>query len=170
MNNRYSKKNPNAFTLIEVMVVMAIMAIMAAIAMISLGSGHIKKDLETNAREFVGVVREAQNYALTGKQAVVGTDPCRFRIDWGGSTYALTYWYKNAAGNCNQTFQMATYTLKNGVVFSNNNTNFLYFTLPHANSNFGAIKSATLTKRSNSHTVCIYEDGRMNDQPGISCP
>lgn len=165
------KKNLRAFTLIEVMVVVAIISIMAVIVIIPLGSGRIKRELEANAREFVGVVREAQNYALTGKQAVAGTDPCSFRVNWGGSNYTLTYWYKNVSGTCNQTFQMATYTLKNGVTFSN--TSNLYFTLPHADLTFGAPGpsiGATFIKQSSSHIACVYADGRISDQPGAICP
>jgi prepilin-type N-terminal cleavage/methylation domain-containing protein len=158
-----------AFTLIEVMVVVAIIGIMAGIVIIPLGNGRIERELEANAREFVGVVREAQNYALTGRQAVAGTDPCRFHMSWSGSNYTLTYWYKDAGGTCNQTSPMAAYTLKNGVVFGNSDT--LYFTLPHANLDFSTgSRGATLTKQSISHIACVYADGRISDQSGASCP
>lgn len=158
-----------AFTLIEVMIVVAIIGILSGIVIIPLGNGRIERELETNAREFVGVVREAQNYALTGKQAVAGTDPCRFFMSWSGSSYTLSYWYKDASGVCNQTFLMATYTLNNGVAFGSGDT--LYFTLPHANLDFSTgSRGATFTKQSINHIACVYADGRISDQTGASCP
>ncbi|NCQ06665.1 MAG: prepilin-type N-terminal cleavage/methylation domain-containing protein, partial [Candidatus Moranbacteria bacterium] len=56
-------------TLIELIVVMAILGIMASITTISFGSSRDKRAVETNARQFAAVVRLAQNYALSGKQA-----------------------------------------------------------------------------------------------------
>lgn len=164
-----SGKNSAGFTLIEVLIAMAIMGIMAGIIAVSLGNGRIERELEANAREFTGVVREAQNYALTGKQAIVGTDPCRFRISWSGSSYTLTYWFKDTGEVCNQNSVMATYTLKNGVVFSN--ADAFYFTLPHATLDFAAVsKEVILNKQSINHVVCVYATGRISDQLGIICP
>lgn len=162
-------KNSAGFTLIEVVIVMAIMSIMVVIVVVSFGNGRIERELETNAREFVGVVREAQNYALTGKQAIIGTEPCYFHISWSGSNYTLSYLFKDADHVCNQTFVMATYTLKNGVVFSN--ADAFSFSLPHAILDFAtASKEVILNKQSISRVVCVYATGRISDQLGVTCP
>jgi len=161
-----TKKNGAGFTLIEVMVVVALMGIMAALSIVSLESGRIERELEANAREFVGIVREAQNYALTGRQ-IGGNTACSFSVVWAASTYSFRY---TPSGNCAASpTPIASYALKNGVAFSN--TNALSFSLPHAALDFSTgNRSATFTKQSSSYVVCIYADGRISDQRGAACP
>lgn len=159
------KKNLRGFTFIEVIVVMAIIGIMAGIVAVSFKTGRVEKELETNAREFAGVVREAQNYALTGKQFKTDTSPCRFQVEWSESSYKLIYYYKDASGNCNQPLTMVTYPLKNGVTFGNSGN--LFFTVPHAD--FSGNTSATFSKSQNNYFVCISSDGRITDK-NTSCP
>lgn len=156
--------NVRGFTLIEVMVVMAIISIMAGIIISSLGSGRAERELETNAREFASVVREAQNYALTGRQFVANTDPCAFQVDWSGSSYTLKYRYLDASRNCTQTSDILSYTLKNGVVFDNSST--VQFNVPHAVNAISGSENATFEKSSTYHRVCMYEDGRVTDYAG----
>ena len=165
------QKNPRAFTLIEVMVVLAIIGIMTVLVVTSLGNGRVQRELETNAREFAAVVREAQNYALTGKQFVAGTTPCFFSVSGGGAGYTLTYGYKNVGtGACSETSPV-NYALKNGVTFSGA-VDTVPFTLPHATLDIVAgSKSATFIKSSTYHKVCVYADGRITDYAGNAvCP
>jgi len=162
--NAFSK-NGAGFTLVEVMVVVALMGIMAALSIVSLGSGRIERELEANAREFVAVVREAQNYALTGKQ-VEGNTACSFSVDWtaASSTYSVGY---TPSGNCGASpTSIASYALKNGVEFSNSGT--VSFDLPWAKTGGG---QANFSKSSSSKTysVCVGVDGKVSDQAG-SCP
>lgn len=176
--SKYKKKYPQAFTLIEVMVVVAIIGITTSIMLLSFSNAQIKRQLETNAREFVGALREAQNYALTGKQAVVGTKPCAFDVSWddsaGVSTYVLKYRYRdNVTSVCDQTFTMASHVLKNGVVFSSSGT--YSFDLPHANityngASFSGIQtSIDLRKQSFDHYVCVYSSGNILDSTDLWC-
>lgn len=155
-----------AFTLIEVMVVMAIISIMVGIIISSLGNGRTVRELETNAREFASVVREAQNYALTGRQFVANTDPCAFRVDWSGSGYTLKYRYLDASRNCTQTSDIFSYTLKNGVKFVSGST--VQFNVPHAVNAISGSENATFNKSSTTiyHRVCMYKDGRVTDYAG----
>jgi prepilin-type N-terminal cleavage/methylation domain-containing protein len=182
----HTKKNLRAFTLIEVLVVVAIMGIMTGVAVMSFGNGRTDKELETSAREFVAVAREVQNYALTGRQfSTTDTDACadgfRFRLRWNDNTtahndYHLRYRH-NVSGSCTGDI-VASYTLKNGVVFSGSASS-IFFTMPWANifNNSGtALELATpnyvtvtLTKSSRSHVVCIYADGRITNKAGASC-
>lgn len=163
-------RKPKGFTLIEVLIVVAIVAIASGILLAGSGNGRTNREVETAAREFAGVVREAQSYALSGKQVVADTIPCRSQVSWGGSSYTLTYWYKNGSGTCDQTSVLATYTLKKGVTFSNSSS--FYFTLPHAGLSFGSGNvSAGFSKQSSSHIVCVYGPaGRIIDRAGTTCP
>ncbi|MDP3957110.1 MAG: prepilin-type N-terminal cleavage/methylation domain-containing protein [bacterium] len=156
-------KNGAGFTLIEVMVVVAIMGIMAVLSIVSLGNGRIQRDLEANAREFAGVVREAQNYALTGKQTGGGA-VCAFSVTWtGSSTYELG---STASGDCGGSVtSLANYSLKNGVTLNNFGT--ISFALPWARTGGG---QANFSKGSDTYSVCISADGKISDQIGAVCP
>lgn len=155
----FLKKNLRAFTLIEVMVVMAIISVMSGMVIVSLTDSRVKRELETNAREFAGVVREAQNYALTGKQLIPDTTPTSYGIQWTDSAPNYSLLYNGVS--------FSNYTLKNGVTFSSGGN--LSFSLPHAN--FNGSTSVKFTKKAIYHTVCISSDGRTSDQPGdVICP
>lgn len=159
------KKNLRAFTLIEIMVVVAIVSIMTATVIVSLGSGRAKKELETNAHEFASVVREAQNYALTGKQAGGGT-VCTFSVTWTSpSTYSLGY---TASGNCAVApTSLVSYSLKNGVTFSNSGA--VSFRSPWAEVTTGGVQ-ANFSRSSNTRSVCVNAQGKISDQTGTTCP
>ncbi len=169
-----SGKNSAGFTLIEVMVVMAIISIMAGIIISSLGNGRTVRELETNAREFASVVREAQNYALTGKTITAsgipaGAVPCSFRVSWTGSDYSLIYIYKSSSSaDCNSpsTYSIVTFPFKNGVTVSSGGP--VDFRLPHAVVT--GFTNVNFSKSSLSYTVCISAEGRITDHASGTCP
>lgn len=154
------------FTLIELVIVMAIVGIMASVIMASLTDGRTKKSVETNAHEFASALREAQNYALSGKQ-IGGNDVCKFSLGWiDGSTYSLGY----IPGGCAAASptSIVNYSLKNGVTLNNFGT--IYFSVP-----FGVVSpSSTLqvifTKSSFTYFVCIYGNGKILETADSSCP
>ncbi|OGI21422.1 MAG: hypothetical protein A2808_00250 [Candidatus Moranbacteria bacterium RIFCSPHIGHO2_01_FULL_55_24] len=151
------------------MIIIIIIGVASGILLTGLGTGQAEREVEAASRELVGALREAQGYALTGRQIVANTDPCRFQVSWGGGTYSLTYWYKDSSGVCNQSSAIGTYTLKRGVAFSN--TSAFYFTLPHAGVSFGgASAGAIVSKAGITRTACTYADGRIQDVSGGSCP
>lgn len=162
-------KSFSGFTLIEIIVVVTIISILSVVLLLSFGDSRVKKELETNANEFAGVVREAQNYALTGKQAVSGTTPCRYQISWNGLSYSIIYWKIDTSGVCVSDSTLAQYSLKNGVVFSGSDS--FTFNLPYADLSFGSgTKTIIFTKQSLSHVVCVYGGGRTIDVAGATCP
>lgn len=158
----YTKRLPG-FTLVELVVTMAIIAILMSVAMSGIGSdAKTQREIETNAREFASVVREAQNYSLTGKQAnVTGTNTCSFQVSIiSSSQYTLN------AIDCSTSpvsREIAKYTLKNGVTLSGSP---ITFTLPRGVPT--SVGSVTFSKGTKTHSVCISAQGKIEDKS--SCP
>jgi prepilin-type N-terminal cleavage/methylation domain-containing protein len=186
------KATLKAFTLIEMMVVIAIIGIVSALMLVNLNNGRVQRDLETSAKEFVSMVREAQNDALTGKQIVGSTTPCAqaFRVYWsvgssadsgsaGTGTYRLDYYEKNNSGDCSYAGRVGPKTFNNGVVFTGPQTS-MAFGLPNADvydKNLAALSaqspnyiSVVLMKQPYTHVVCIYSSGAVTDRDGSTCP
>lgn len=168
--NTKTHQNTAAFTLIELLVVMAIIGITASIVLTDWSGGRKSQQLNNSAQEVGAVIREAQNYALTGYQGVAGSEPCYFQVSWSGSSYSLGYQYKDAGGACNQSVAgFHSYALKDGVTFSGASS--FNFSVPHAASSFGAGPQAIiLTKQGIFAVVCVYSNGRVENYTGNSCP
>lgn len=184
MMKKSSQQYQKAFTLIEVMAVIAIVTILSAILLVSSSGSRTAKEIENAGQEIEGAMRIAQNYALTGR-TVTGSGipataaPCYFMMSWSGGTgsYVLTYIYKNTSSDtCSSagpSSVIATYSLRNGVVFSSGGS--FYFSLPHANifDSAGAIatsKGVIAEKAGVRHTACIYAGGRIRHVSGSVCP
>ncbi|MBP9697673.1 MAG: prepilin-type N-terminal cleavage/methylation domain-containing protein, partial [Candidatus Moranbacteria bacterium] len=164
-----TSKTLKAFTLIEILIVIAIIMIMSAVILTNYSSSRSAEQLESAAREVEAAVREAQSYALTGYQGVVGTDPCRFEVRWSGSAYSVWYWYKNASDVCDQRLVLGSYAVRNGVTF-NSGSNF-YYTPPYATGSFSGTSLAIVLRQSSTyHTVCVYARGIVNNRVGQTCP
>ncbi len=168
------EKNKNtitqaAFTLIEVLVVLAILSVMSSVMLFDYSTGRVTQELEGTAREVASAFREAQNYALTGYQGVAGTNPCRFVVSWGTTSYTTTYWYKDGSGACTQSAILGSYTLGSGTAFAG--TGNFYFTLPHAAVSFAtASQPVVVSKAGTSYVVCTYQSGLINHFSGTTCP
>jgi prepilin-type N-terminal cleavage/methylation domain-containing protein len=154
------------FTLIEIVITVAIIGIASTVVLAGLGGGRAEREVEASAREFASVVREAQNYALTGRQLTSNTDPCRYQVGWSGSQYSLTYFYAPAGGSCAAPASPTptTYALKGGVAFSSAGS--AYYRPPHAANDISGSKLVVLTKNGSYHSVCLYGNGRVLDQAG----
>ena len=163
-------RNLKAATLVEVIVVMAVVSILAGVLIVSLRGGRVTKELEASAREFTSVVREAQNYALTGKQ-IAGNDTCSFSVEWtgGSSRYEMKY---AEAGNCgtSQSVPGTVYNLKQRVTFGGGSgSRSITFILPWAN--VSGTTTVSFQKSGSFHVVCISDrTGKISDQPGTICP
>lgn len=154
-------KNQRGYTLIELLIVIAIITIGTSVTVFMVGNARVVREVDAGARELSGILREAQNYALTGRQ-LAGGSPCRYQVRWtnGSGSYSLIYWYKDGSGNC--TRQSATaYTLPSGVTFRN--TSSASFLLPHASLEGGASVTARLGKGSTLRNVCVSTSGLVSD-------
>lgn len=168
MIQKIQKQFLSAFTLIEVLVVTALISIMSAILLVDFGSGRITQQLEGSARVVVSAVREAQNFALTGHQGVAGTDPCAYEVAWSGTTYTLTYEYKDGAGVCSQSQLLNTSTLADGISFLGASGN-VSFAPPHAVMTPATTATIVLSKAGSDHAVCVCSSGLINNTVGNSC-
>ncbi len=161
------------FTLVELMVVMAMTAIMISVTIVSLSGSRDRKAVEGEARKFAAVVREAQNYALTGKQFVSGRVTCSVGISDIGDldeAYDITYTYRNGA-DCSSYIStvFSTNQLSNGVHFSSDPIPFS-FAVPRGETGLGSTLRIEMSKESATYSVCIYRTGRVEDVSGVSCP
>ena len=144
-----------AVTLIELIITIAIIGIMTGVLLVSFGSSRTDKALETAARETAATIREAQNYALTGKGAGAGCNIYTF--SYGNGDDKNEYGIDNGGG-CSIN---ASYSLENGVVFQNSGS--FNFSAPH-----GAIgglgvspRIITLNKGGKNINVCVYSSGKV---------
>jgi len=131
--------------------------------LVSYTGSRTDKSLEIAAREVAATVREAQNYALTGRDAGesggVNCNDYIFTYTIGSAVYTI----KN---NCNINI---SYTLKNGVVFDNEGS--FSFSAPHGIVSIVSTETITLSKNSKKITVCVYSSGKiMETSIGESCP
>ena len=169
-NKHYIRRG---FTLLELLIVVIVIGIVSTIILTGTGSVRTEKQVDAAGRELGGVLRELQQYALTGKQFVTNTDPCLYNITWnsGSSNYTFTYYYKNPnTGVCDQQTVVNTYTLRSGITFSN--TGSMGFGLPHGRPDFAGTSVAfQITKSSTIGVTCLYKDGLSKSFVGTnSCP
>jgi len=170
------------FSFIELMVVIAIIGIVSAMTLVSLSKSRAQKDVLSNARTLAATIREAQNYALTGKNInvnVAGNVPCEFHVTATGTSYKVEQKNVVAAGGCAAAYTAGTTVpLLNGVSVS---TTEVRFAVPRGDPKNGSGADLTtgnlivdfkLTKGAGASAasahVCIYPFGRIEEQL-VSC-
>ena len=112
---RYTKNtkifmNKKGFTFIEVIIIFTIIFIMTAALLSTSYKDRNRKELQAVAREVTASIREAQNYALTGKQKGSGTMPCTFQYAMNSNGYQIKHETRNlddhdCSGNFNNFFE-----------------------------------------------------------------
>lgn len=169
------------FTVIEMVIVIAIIGISSVVIINSLSTGRALRLTEQSAHDLAGALRQAQNYALTGK-ASAGQESCYFGLRFiSSSRYALVQYYR-AAGNCNSYNTLTTTNLAGGVTFTSISSypTILAFSLPRAevySATSGALSGLTtaqrigLTKSGRTQYLCLYPGGRIEERGTAStCP
>ena len=153
-----------AVTLIELIITVAIIGIMTGVLLVSTSGSRTDKALEAAAREVAATIREAQNYALTGKDAGAGCNSYVFAYTDATDSYSV-----NNSCNINN-----SYTLKNGIVFNSGVSGSFNFSAP-----YGAIgglgvspRIITLNKGGKNINVCVYSSGKVieTDIGAAGCP
>lgn len=174
----------SGFTLVELVVSMAILSIMAAITIVSLSGTKTKQEVEGAARQVASAIREAQNYALTGKN-ITSTSTnraCQFSVASTVNTASLSIKQASISGaSCGAPAVATTYSLQNGVQFSVASREVL-FDVPRgepsdANGEIGGSQGGaspyvdfSFAKNGSTAHVCVYPLGRIEEKPiGGSC-
>ncbi|HBO17220.1 MAG: hypothetical protein UR69_C0002G0124 [Candidatus Moranbacteria bacterium GW2011_GWE2_35_2-] len=178
------------FTLLEVLVTVAIIGIMATVALVSTQRGKIDKEVSVAAEQVASSIREAQNYALSGKQPDATNTACGFGFR-RSSANAYSVFYNHTTEDlvtCNAIIKYYSTTipnqvsaslnssgiiLPNGVSFYNNastgamNSQIVYFLIPFAivynfdGDTLGAIKTIMVGKDSIYYAICVSPVGAV---------
>lgn len=178
---KIKKKNKNfkkGFTLIELLIVIAIIGIMTAALLVSMSSGGVNNTLKVAGRQLSAALREAQNYALTGKQKEDGSYPCAFKfstnlLDDGFYYYEIEYASRSINEQCEQSDE-GEYIFEDFVGpvklvgVDTISVKEIAFTVPHAT--YTPIDPSTieqtefiLSKRGKEYKVVVYASGRIEE-------
>ncbi|MCD6149636.1 prepilin-type N-terminal cleavage/methylation domain-containing protein [bacterium] len=153
-----------AVTFIELVIVVAIVGIMTSVLLVSTSGSRTDKALEAAAREVAAMIREAQNYALTGKDAGAGCNSYVFAYTDATNSYSV-----NNGCNINN-----SYTLKNGIVFNSGVSGSFNFSAPYGACSvvLGAPENIALSKSGKTIRVCVYSSGKVieTDIGAAGCP
>jgi prepilin-type N-terminal cleavage/methylation domain-containing protein len=162
----YQRTNARAFTLIEVMIVVAIIGIVSAMMLVSFSGRRQTRNLEGAVREVMATLREAQNYALSGRAGAISENNTYYGVQIAPAT---SYSIVASSGT------IANYTLKSGVTFSSGATT-VSFTLPRGEVLVGGGPLAgsyriSLTNAGSNRYLCVYSTGRIIDNGAVAaCP
>lgn len=78
---RHSGRAMRGFTLVELMISTAIIGLLSSVVLVALHRSQIAKEAEGDVRTVAAALREAQNYALTGRGILqTAGKPCMFRV------------------------------------------------------------------------------------------
>ncbi|HWQ60096.1 MAG TPA: type II secretion system protein [Candidatus Fimivivens sp.] len=167
----------SGFTLVEMVITTAIIGIVSAISMVSLSAFRVKRDVESSARTFAAAIREAQDFALTGKNisATAGNVPCEFRARTSGGVYYVEQADAASGGACASYPAGGSGTrFLNGVTASATEVRFRIPRAEPLNVSGSELSSGSidfvLTKGGVTGHVCVYPLGRVDERPiGSGC-
>jgi len=154
--------NKKGFSFIELLAVLTIMAIMTIVASVFMNAG--RKSVEMAAREVAVTVREAQNFALTGKNTGNAGEKCTsYTFSWvdGSANYKIEGTIEAETGCKTQ-----SYSLKNGVKFTNEGT-FTFavpFSFVAGSFSEDGYKNINLQKGNDCFHVKVFSSGVVSEE------
>lgn len=153
-------KNKKGMSLIELITLIAIIGIMSAVSISSMVRAKRNSELEAAAEEIMAVLREAQNYSLTGKSI---TATCsNYTVDFTNAS--VNYRLHNGLGAC-QLNQL--YTLKNNVQVTVSTDTV--FSAPHGDISGLASgwRTITVSKAGSTMNICINSAGLIKKMTAV---
>lgn len=175
-------RKTKGFTLIEMVVVLAIIGITSAVIITSLTVTRSSRETERAIHTLAATLREAQNYALTGRSTSVSQENCFYAVRlMSSSQYALVNYYRSG-GNCNSYNTISTLTMPGGTAISGvaSFPTIFAFSLPRAEVysatsgalvSLGAAQLIGATKGGQTHYLCLYPTGRVEERGTVAtCP
>lgn len=174
-------RTTSGFTIIEMVVVLAIISITSSVVINTLSTGRAIRVTEQATHDLAGALRQAQNFALTGRYS--SQESCYFGLRLiSNSQYALVNYYRSG-GNCTSYNTLTTTNLPNGVTFSGISSYpvTFVFSLPRAevsrilaNGTISSLATAQLfrlTKSGRTQYLCLYPGGRIEERGTTgTCP
>lgn len=182
----------------ELMIVIAVIGIMTGVAFVSLGGSKAAKQVEVSARQLAAAIRQAQNYALSGRQdlASAAKKVCGYGVYFvnEATQYKIFYNYTTSGSNCDtanltninydtndpQTYSadVETQALQKNVAvsISSDASSAIYFTAPFGDVyyNGGALGKKTITMKqvggSAFYNICLSGRGNVVENGTINCP
>lgn len=161
----YEQTNVRGFTLIEVLIVVAIIGIVSAMILVTFSGRQQARNLERAAREVMATLREAQNYALSGRAGVISENNTYYGVDFtAGASYSVV----SSGGT------IESYSMKNGIVASAASS--VRFMLPRGEVYIGGAALSgshriTLANGALNHYICVYSTGHILDNGAAAvCP
>lgn len=161
----YRRKTASGFTLIEVMIVVAIIGITSAMIFVTFSGQRQTRNTERAAREVLAALREAQNYALSGRAGTINENNSYYGVNFtAGAAYSLV----SSSGT------ISSYSLKNGIVASAASS--VRFLLPRGEvyvggSPLSGSHQIRLVNGASSRYICVYSTGRIIDNgTTAACP
>jgi prepilin-type N-terminal cleavage/methylation domain-containing protein len=155
-------KNKRGFSFIELLAVLTIMAIMTIVASVFMNAG--RKSVEVAAREVAVTVREAQNFALTGKNTGKAGEKCTsYTFSWEGGSVNYTIEGTMPADTGCKTQE---YSLKNGVQFANGGsfTFAVPFSFVAGSFSEDGYKNIDLQKGNDCFHVKVFSSGIVSEE------
>ena len=124
-------KKEKGITLIELIIIIALFSVMMVGVLVFSTQAKTRKEVDLESDKIKSVVREAQNYALTGR-GIVQSGCEFFEVSWstGGSNYFVKS-MNSASGDYTGCSINESYQLEYNVSFSNSGR--IVFKVPHGN-------------------------------------
>lgn len=171
-------KNKKGMTLVELVTVIAVIGIMTSVTIVAFGQLKNRSDLDAESEKLISVIRQAQNYALTGRGGQFNLSCPYYYIHFHRSSGKYEIRNHESGGViCGGPYSYSGYELERGVSFDQDGEYAnLVFSVPHANLetvsglNFSGVwHRIDLKKGSIKQYICFNSAGAIKKSLKTTC-